>query len=189
MRLLAFTIIVLLTGCATEQRPQITNYQSKGNLQTLSPIRCVDLTAITNKKTPADIFPGVQDCMNKKDYPRAAKLYALADLYGRVDQLRVTDQSAHQAVAVLRINHLGSFSKDEANSLQNSIMSTAQNTDALKAMCSEIRRLGPPDYYPAYMAQHGMGAFLGGGTSGPVRADFNMAEAWEKSLNGFLHCP
>jgi hypothetical protein len=126
--------------------------------------------------------------MEKKDYPRAARLYALASLYGRVDQLRVSDESAHQAVTVVRLNNLASFPQDEMDAMLSSIMSIANNADALKAMCGEIRSIGPPAYYPAYMTQHGMRAVLGG-SSTPIRPNFDMNEAWSRSLNDFLHCP
>jgi hypothetical protein len=188
MRFAVFVVVLLLAACATEPKPQINNYQTKGNLQALSPIRCIELAEVTNQNTPADIFPGVQDCMNKKDYSRAAKLFALAGSYGRFDRMRVTDQSAHQAVTALQINHLGSFSKEENDGLLNSITAIANNPDAFKSMCAQIKKIGPPAYYPSYMVQHGMGAFIGGGSTKPIKEDLNTSEAWNKAVNGFLRC-
>jgi hypothetical protein len=87
------------------------------------------------------------------------------------------------------MNHVGSFSKNETNALQSSIMSIINSPDALRAMCAEIKTVGPPNYYPAYMVQHGINAFTGGSPSGSVKADFNVQEAWEKALVVFLNCP
>jgi hypothetical protein len=39
------------------------------------------------------------------------------------------------------------------------------------------------------MVQHGMGAFVGGGSEKPVNEDINTAGVWSKAVNGFLHCP
>lgn len=188
MKFFAFTAVLLLAACATEKKSQVTNYESPGNLKSLSPIQCADLVDVTNQNTPADIYPAVQDCMNKKDYTRAAKLFALAGTLGRYDQMRVTDQSAHQAVTVLRMNHLGSFSKAENDALLSSITAISKDAEAFKSMCSQIASLGPPSYYPAYMVQHGMGAFLGGDSGKSINQDFNPSEAWGKAINGFLRC-
>ncbi len=188
-------LLALLAGCAAEhepaaaQGPRITNYEAPGNLQAQAPLGCVELSEVSNHNTPADLFPGVQACMEKREFRKAAKLFALAGVYGRVDQLRVADRSAHQAVTVLKMKHLGGFPKDDAKALTQGIMSIANDPKALGVMCADIRTLGPPDYYPAYMVQHGMGAFLGHGDAGPIRADFRMDAAWEKALDGYLHCP
>lgn len=185
----------LLAGCAAGQEPaaaqgpRITNYEAPGNLQAQAPVGCVELSEVSNRNTPADLFPGVQACMEKGEFRKAAKLFALAGAYGRLDQQRVADRSAHQAVTVLKMKHLGGFPKDDAKALTQGIMAIADDPKALGAMCTEIRALGPPAYYPAYMVQHGMGAFLGHGASGPIRADFRMDDAWEKALDGYLHCP
>ena len=45
-----------------------------------------------------------------------------------------------------------------------------------------------PTYHPAYMIQHGMGAFLGQG-SDPLVPGFGPATGWERALDSYLHCP
>ena len=175
----------LIVSCA-----DLTNYQTSGNLQALGPDGCVNVSALNNRNTPVDIFLGVRKCMANKDYPRAVRLYAVAGLYGRIDQLRVKDESAHQAISVLRLAHVSSFPKEDVDAFQQNLKSTAQQgSSELAALCTEIKRLGPPAYFPTYMVKHGMGAFLGGDSSGPLKSNFNMNEAWKGSLDSFLHCP
>ena len=53
---------------------------------------------------------------------------------------------------------------------------------------AEIRRIGPPDYVPHYMIQHGMGAFMPDKGDG-LNAAFDGAMAWEQALTSYLHCP
>ena len=53
----------------------------------------------------------------------------------------------------------------------------------------QIERIGAPDYYPRYMVQHGMQAFLiSDGSDGLVK-DFDAPAAWKQALDSYLHCP
>ena len=65
--------------------------------------------------------------MGSGDFQRAARLFAIAGVYGRFDMARVADESAHQAVAVLlmaSLNELGQSAKDE---LQAAISAEARS--------------------------------------------------------------
>jgi hypothetical protein len=55
-------------------------------------------------------------------------------------------------------------------------------------MCKEVERIGPPAYFPRYMIQHGMGAFLNNGSGDGLVKDFDAKAAWQESLAGYLHC-
>ena len=96
-------------------------------------------------------------------YKEGTFLFALAGAYGRFDTLRVADNSAHQAVAVARMQALSTLDKSKQTAFQESLKATLGNPEGLAAACKEIVRIGPPNYYPRYMIQHGMGAFLKGG--------------------------
>lgn len=189
MKYFLLSIALLLITSAEAAEPTITNYQSPGNLQAANPIHCSSLNELSNKLTPADIFPGMKECIEAHDYTRAVMLDALANLYGRVDQLRVEDETAHQAIRVLQINYLGSLPKEEATATMQALKSVADDPKKLGAMCSDIKKIGPPDYYPAYMIQHGMNAVLGAKSGEGVRPNFDMNAAWGKVLDSFLHCP
>jgi hypothetical protein len=188
----ALAVALLAAACVVQQpaktTAQITNYEAKGNLQAIQPIGCVSLAELTNRHTPADIFPGVRKCIDDGGYGKAFDLLALAGVYGRFDMLRVADPSAHQAIIVLQMNNIGSLKQARVDAFMESMKGRfdAGSTDLVR-ICDHVKRIGAPAYHPAYMLQHGISAFTGRG--GGLNIDFNPAEAWAASLDGYLHCP
>jgi len=171
-----------------EAASQIKNYEAEGNLEATQPLGCVDLGALTNVHTPADIFPGVRKCIEAGEYGKAADLFAVAGVYGRFDMLRVVDQTAHQAIAALQINTLGSIDQARVAAFQESVQGHYHaGSDDLVRICGHLKEMGPPAYEPVYMLQHGLSVFTGEG--GGLKADFNPTEAWSEALDGYLHCP
>jgi hypothetical protein len=173
-------------GVIVTQQGKITNFETKDNLKSFHHLDCVDIAALTTDDTPADIYPAVRTCIDHGDFQRAARLLAIAGTYGRFDTLRVLDVSAHQAVQVLGMTNLRDLSQDAKEQFQAAFKAVA-GSDQLADLCGQVRKLGPPTYYPTYMMQHGMSAFTGKG--GGLKQDFNAAEAWDSSVSTYLHCP
>jgi hypothetical protein len=174
------------SGVVATQRGQVTNYETKDNLKSFHHLDCGDIAALTTDNTPADIYPAARRCLDRGDFQRAARLWAIASLYGRFDTLRVRDLSAHQAILVLReaaFSELDQGKKDEFQTALKALL----GSDELADICTQVRRLGPPTYYPTYMTQHGMSAFTGQG--GGLKQDFNVGQAWDSNLTDYLHCP
>jgi hypothetical protein len=190
MKTLLTTLLLLLSTAASaaEPKPRITNIEAPGNLTATQPVGCVPLATLTNRHTPADLFPGVRACIEAGDHKGASELYALAGVYGRFDTLRVADQSAHQAVTVLRMGHLAPVDPDLMQSFRAEVPKYFdRGSPELARICVQLRELGEPAYRPDYMLRHGMGAFTGRG--GGIRADFDPEAAWRQALEGYLHCP
>lgn len=190
--IIGFTLFVATNCFAAEQvsRPQINNYEAPGNLESKNDLGCVGTEKLENKFTPADLYKAIPACTKKGKYKEGAVLFALAGTYGRFDTLRVTDQSAYQAVTVLKIQAFSAMPPDQQNAFKESVSKTIGNPDGLAAVCKEIARIGPPNYYPRYMIQHGMGAFTktGADDDGLVK-NFNTSAAWQQSLDTYLQCP
>lgn len=188
----AFVIALAAVAYAAQQpaktTPQITNHEAKGNLQATQAIGCRGVAELTNRHTPADIFPGVRKCIDAEEYGKAADLFAVAGVYGRFDMLRVSDRTARQAIMALRMNNLGSLEQARVDAFQQSMKGrfNAGSSDLVR-ICDHVKSMGPPAYHPVYMLQHGMSAFTGAG--GGIKSDFNPSEAWAASLDGYLHCP
>jgi hypothetical protein len=182
MRLLIAFFIVFagLNGYA-----EATDYQAKGNLESPKPAGCVSVEDISSSQNPADIFHGVSKCISKRKYERGSELYLLAMAYGRYDSLRVEDTTSHQAISVLRRIAFSRFDEHKMNAFQEALKSTDQDN---MAFCRSIRALGMPEYYPRYMIQHGMGAFLGQKSKDGLVGDFDSEKAWEEILSESLHC-
>jgi hypothetical protein len=73
---------------------------------------------------------------------------------------------------------------------------TLGNKNKLPMVCTKIKLIGAPDYYPEYMINHGLRAFPGQSKADSKQPagngliiDFSAKDAWEKSLDIYLHCP
>lgn len=185
-----FTFCVATSCFATEQasRQQIINYEVAGNLESRHALGCIGAENLSSKFTPADLYQAVSLCAQQGRNREGTLLFALAGAYGRFDMLRVSDKTAHQAVTVLRMQAFGGMAPDQQNALKESVKNTLGSPDGLAAVCKEIKRIGPPNYHPGYMIQHGMGAFTRAGTDTGLVKEFNAAAAWKQSLDTYLHC-
>lgn len=172
----------------TSGRGSITNYETTGNLQSNATLGCVPISTVTNKHTPADIYPGVAACVKAGDYEKATQLYVLAGTFGRFDQLRVSDRSARQAVTVLQLNNFADFTDEQRASFKSALLPRLdQGSSSLATLCAEVQRVGRPDYVPYYMIQHGTRAFLGSADGG-LSLGFEPAQGWQDALSSYMHC-
>ncbi len=189
-------IVLLLIGCvsttpgpseSTRKVGKITNYETAGNLAATMPTSCVEINELSSSRTPADIYPGIADCLSQDRIEEATKLYALAFVYGRFDQQRVADRTAHQATRVLELEHLATSDQKRSDKMLKRVGEISESPEELHQLCAEIRGLGRPTYFPAYMIQHGMGAVLG--RNGDGLNGVSESDAWEEVLDDGLHCP
>lgn len=194
-KLLTF-IIVCFSVCicyakdpSETKTTQIFKLESEGNLESTHSVGCIDIKKLNNKYTPADLYPAVVKCVKESDYDNAFALFMMAGVYGYFDEERVTDKSAHQAKAVLIMNNMSTLTNEEREIWKKEMGSNlAENSPKLAQVCSEIKQIGYPEYYPSYMIQHGISAFTGSNKT-PLKTDFNPGETWKKALTDFLHCP
>ena len=185
-------MLCVATNCFSAEpasRPQIMNYEAPGNLESKHELGCIGPENLSNKFTPSDLYKAVSVCAKQGKNKEGALIFALAGAYGRFDTLRVSDKSAHQAVTVLKMQAFGGMAPDQQNAFKESVSKTVGNPDGLATACKEIKRIGPPNYYPRYMIQHGMGAFTKTGTDDGLVKEFNAPAAWKQSLDTYLHCP
>lgn len=179
-----------LAACASNSgnRPQITNYEAPGNLESTQALSCEEVSNLSNTYTPPDLYRGMVKCAEDDNYPSAVYFFALAGTYSYYDTLRVSDSSAHQAHSVLLQRSLNSLKESKKRALWSEITNTLGTRDELSAVCKDVSRIGAPQYHPRYMIQHGMSAFVGGISSDGLVKSFDSGNAWKKSLSGYLHC-
>jgi ankyrin repeat protein len=168
---------------------RITNVTSAGNLAATKPISCRPLGELDSTYTPADIWPGVRDCIDHERYAEAADLSALAGIYGAFDGARVTDVSAGQASQVLIITTLGAVEDNRRKLFESAVRSAHSDPKLLGDLCTRIRMIGSPSYYPDYMIMHGIRAFTGDPHKDALKSPFDGKAVWEGLRTTYLNCP
>lgn len=187
MRSFYLTLVLSAAVCASALA-QITNYEAPGNLQARTDLGCLKIEALRNTYTAADLYQSIKACVKQDDLESAIYSSILANVYGRYDSMRVSDPSAHQAPAALRMQLQISLTEEQKKLFNTQVSATWNDPAKRVKICGRIREVGPPNYHPTYMIQHGMSAFTGSKGNGLV-ADFDSAAAWEKVLETSLHCP
>lgn len=181
-------VFILSLGIHNIQAQKIISIEAEGNLESSNPCDCVEISEITNEHNPADILIGMEKCIKQKDFGKAARLYAIAGVYGRYDSYRVKDKSAHQALSALRQNIIMHISEEDKNEMLFALKKILQEgSSELSNVCQEIQKVGIPKYYPKYMIQHGIQAFIETEGNGLVEG-FNSEESWGLALSSYLHC-
>lgn len=178
---------VLVT--VTKPAPNITNYEAQGNLESTNNVGCVGSDKLSRKFTPPDMYKAAAICAQQDMDKEGIFLVALAGAYGQFDTLRVADKTAHDAPNISRMTSFGSLDASKKNAFQASMKATFSKPDALAVICNDVIRIGPPDYFPRYMIQHGMGAFIQDPKAGNGLVDgFDASAAWSQILGSYLHC-
>jgi hypothetical protein len=170
------------------KQDRITDHETSGNLESLNPVNCVPIAALSRTNTPADLLAGANKCADKADYESAVTLYSVAGAYGIFDTLRVRDQSALEALEVLRLNFANSLNERQKAAFGQAIQHALSDAKTHAALCTSLEELGPPDYFPTYMVQHGMNAFAGGTPGGELEKDFDAPKAWVTALDAAARC-
>jgi hypothetical protein len=151
---------------------------------------CVAKEKLTNKLTPVDLYRGISTCIEQENFEPGVFMYAMAGAYGRFDTLRVADESAHQAAKILPLLAFDSGNKDKIAAFKAQVGQILGNDAKRASYCSEVERIDPPDYFPSYMVQHGLGALTGAKTGeAALVPSFNPEVAWKQAVVGYLQCP
>jgi len=181
-------LILLIFGINHITAQKTISIEAEGNLESPNPLGCVDLSDMTNENNPADILSGMGKCIELGEYEKAAKLFAIAGVYGKYDTYRVKDKSAHQALLVLQQNILLNVNESDRNNLMKSLKKELESgSEELNKVCRTIQKVGIPKYYPKYMVQHGIQAFLENEGNG-LNEEFDSKESWNLALKNYLHC-
>lgn len=187
--LVALVVAAIWAVLASEPSQQgennVINLESERNLESTKPLSCVSLAEVTADHNPVDLIAGVAKCIEEKSYSQAADLYTTAMTYGYYDTLRVSDQTAHQALMVTRMNAFAQAKQADLVALQDAIAARLE----VPELCQQLTALGAPQYHPDYMIQHGMEAFSAmPEEKGGLVADFDAAAAWRHALQTVPKC-
>lgn len=167
---------------------QIRNYNAPGNLEATIQLSCISIDKAKTSYNPVDLYLAARKCIGQNKLDDAVELFFLANVFGRYDMQRVADRTAHQAILVARMQVFGNLPKESTANFETKAKAYVEDAAQISASCAILRKMGPPTYYPRYMIQHGMSAFIGGKGDGLV-PDFVPDKAWATVLDSYMHCP
>lgn len=153
------------------------------------PVPCSAGKSLDSRFTPVNLYLGAVECAKQPaTFEAATNMFVLAGVYGRYDVLRVKDESAHQAVSVMRMAIDGRLS----NAFRQHLRHMAGSELGKLQLCAMVQRAGPPAYFPSYMVQHGLhstqAALEGRAPASPLHEDLDTRAAWTEAVEGYLHC-
>lgn len=147
---------------------------------------CVGIDKLNSSITPVNLAVGIMECIKSDKYKEGVEMYMLFGAYGQFDTQRVVDRSAHQAIPALKMYISNTVTEAKREKWLQTV-DTVLDEKNIGKLCTKIKQIGMPSYYPEYMIAHGLQAFNDGGKSG-VYSDFPAKETWEEILEGYVHC-
>jgi hypothetical protein len=153
------------------------------------PASCLEPGQVTGKLSPVALWESIEACASAGRYDAAVFLYAVAGSFARFDVLRVADASAHRAAAELPRAGLAALPQPQAAAFRRQVQATLGDDATRARYCSEVQRVGPPDYLPAYMLREGIGGFNGASDTHPYVEGFDPQSAWPRAVREYLECP
>ena len=168
--------------------PSITHYETAGNLVAKHPLLCATVDKLKNTDTPPDLYAGLVDCAKHARYEDAVYFFALAGVYSFFDAERVVDETARAAHSALTRDAMGELDQPTKDAVFAQLKATLGDPAKLPAACMAITRIGPPNYFPQYMVQHGLDAVNDKVKGNGLVPDFDAKTAWDKALDNYLHC-
>ncbi|PQM56334.1 MAG: hypothetical protein CML39_05070 [Rhodobacteraceae bacterium] len=185
MHRLLFKFLIIFAFFCTPSLAGITQYSIEGNLEPKTNPGCVTMSEVVTSLTPADLVLGILECFKNNDVTKALDMFWVMKLRGFFDAKRVNDISAGAAIGMLQAELFRITGEDFLVEMQNLL--DQDSTKFFNRLCTTMKALGPPDYYPEYMILHGMNAFLGIEGDG-LKPDFKIDVEWNKVLKTDLDC-
>jgi hypothetical protein len=153
------------------------------------PAACLEPGQVTGKLSPVALWESIEACVTAGRYDAAVFLSAVAGSFARFDVLRVADDSAHRAAADLPRAGLAALPRPQAAAFRRQVRATLGDDATRARYCAEVKRVGPPDYLPAYMLREGIGGFNGASDTHPYVEGFDPKSAWPRAVREYLECP
>jgi hypothetical protein len=173
-----------------EQAGNITNVRVEGSLAATRQLDCIELPAVSGDLTPPDLHTAVLSCIGQGDYNRAARVFFVASVYSRFDAQRIVDRSAAAGGQVLILRTFAGVSPEQKQLFSKAIDTLTKDPKNFQAWCQDIKRLGPPRYFPKYLILHGLNAFTAERPlENALLPGFDLEANWARVLETNVHCP
>ena len=182
---LLFKFLIVFTFFCSPSLAGITQYSIEGNLEPKKNPGCLTMSEAVSSLNPADLTLGILECYKNDDVNKALDMFWVMKIRGFFDAKRVNDISAGAAIGMLQAELFGITGENFLIEMQNLL--DQDTAKFFNRLCTTMKVLGPPDYYPEYMILHGMNAFLGIEGDG-LKPDFNIEVEWNKVIKTNLNC-
>ena len=178
---------------------QVTNISHPDNLRATHDLPCIGFEQIRPQYTPADLAHVVVKCAKKKVYNLAMEAFFVYSMYGSFDGQKMKDRSASAAIPFLNQVIFTNLTKRQQNGFSKAAKQFQNKKgSSFLAACNAVKRLGPPQYVPIYMAAHGLKAFVFKGDNVGFKSrkqlarslkKINSRKTWEMILFEVNKCP
>lgn len=178
MKKIGLTLIMSFIGLNSAD---MVLFPTKDHVEVTNKLACISINEVKPSYTPADLFYGLEQCLDSGDYEKAATLYNIALVYLIYDTLRVSDRSSHQLLGQIILN-LRSTKQEHMSKFDEK----SQDKDK---MCQEIKKIQIPTYFPRYMIHYGTLAFFQPAqpNNGLVK-NFNSQDALNSVIIDYMKC-
>jgi hypothetical protein len=166
-----------------------TGLQAAGQLAPSHDIGCPSIQALKSQYTAADLYSATRKCLDQNQFDMAAPLFMVAGAYGRFDSARITDKTVSGGISILIMNTADRLTDEQKKGFQTAVMSLHDDPRKQAAFCTQIAKLGPPDYIPTYLTSHGLGVTDGRQSDqNGLAVDFDRNGIWAAMLSEGLLC-
>jgi len=188
---------LLLSQVASLTQPQAAKdpqhmaagLQAAGQLAPSHDIGCPPIQALKSQYTAADLYSATRKCLDRNQFDMAAPLFAVAGAYGRFDSARITDKTVSGGISILIMNTADGLTDEQKKGFQTAVMSLHDDPRKHAAFCTQIAKLGPPNYIPTYLTSHGLGVTDGRKSDqNGLAVDFDRNGTWATLLSEGLLC-
>lgn len=153
---------------------------------------CVQLESIDNSHTPIELYSSLNDCVQNNRDADAVGLFILAGMDSSYDSVRVADKTAGQARAILIMALFGGMAADAHARFETAMKAEMDDPARHGLLCKQVKKIGPPQYFPAYMVSHGFGVMQSAlANQAPptlLDAKFDAAATWRDLITNYLNC-
>ena len=153
---------------------------------------CVQLDSIDNSHTPIELYSSLNDCLQSNRDADAVGLFILAGMDSSFDSVRVADKTAGQARTILIMALFGGMAADVHARFETAMKALMDHPSRHAILCEQVKKVGPPQYFPAYMVNHGLGvmqsALANQAPPTPLEPKFDAAATWTDLITNYLNC-
>ncbi len=153
---------------------------------------CVRFDQVDNSHTPIELYASVADCAQNNRDADAIGLFILAGMDTSFDSLRVADKTAGQARQILIMSLFEGMPANVSARFKTATKDLMDQPQRRAVLCEQINKIGPPQYFPAYMVNHGLGTMVSAlskqAPPTPLEPNFDAASTWANLLTNYLNC-